>query len=168
MKIAKNTVVSLTYELKANDASGALVEKVDETEPFVFLFGNGSLLKEFEDNLAGLEPGKAFEFLITSENAYGGFSEEAVIDLPRSIFEEEGPADEILVVGNYLTLEDQHGNPLRGRIKAVGAENVTMDFNHPLAGQNLHFKGGVVDVREATASELEHGHAHGPGGHHHH
>ena len=168
MIIAPNTVVSLTYELKAGSPAGPLVEKVEEAEPFVFLLGGGQLLKDFEDNLMGLEPGKAFDFLIKSENAYGGYSSEAVIEIPKSVFEEDGPADEeLLREGNYLTLEDHNGNPLRGRVQKVEDDKVTMDFNHPLAGQDLHFKGGIVDVREATESELAHGHVHGAGGHHH-
>ena len=106
--------------------------------------------------------------MIKSENAYGGYSSEAVIEIPKSVFEEDGPADEeLLREGNYLTLEDHNGNPLRGRVQKVEDDKVTMDFNHPLAGQDLHFKGGIVDVREATESELAHGHVHGAGGHHH-
>ena len=168
MKIAKNSVVALTYELKAGPEQGSIVEKVDEAEPFVFMFGNGQLLKDFEDQLSGLEAGKSFEFTIKASNAYGEFTPEAIIELPKSIFEENGPAEEgLLVIGNFLTLEDQHGNPLRGRIQNINADIVTMDFNHPLAGQDLHFKGGVIEVREATESELAHGHVHGAGGHHH-
>ncbi|MDX2003517.1 MAG: FKBP-type peptidyl-prolyl cis-trans isomerase [Chitinophagales bacterium] len=168
MKIEKDTVVSLTYELKAGDAQGPVVEKVDESAPFVFLFGSGHLLKDFEDNLMGLEPGKSFEFTINSDNAYGAFSDDAVIDIPKNVFEVDGRIEDgLLNEGNYLTLEDQHGNPLRGKVTQVGNENVKMDFNHPLAGHDLHFKGGVVDVRKATETEIAHGHVHGPGGHHH-
>jgi FKBP-type peptidyl-prolyl cis-trans isomerase SlyD len=169
MKIDKDTVVSLSYELKAGDAQGPVVEKVEQSEPFVFLFGSGQLLKDFEDNLRGLEPGKAFEFTIKSGDAYGAFSDEAVIEIPKNIFEVDGRIEEgLLTEGNYLTLEDHQGNPLRGKVNSVNDTIVTMDFNHPLAGQDLHFKGGVVDVREATETELAHGHVHGPGGHHHH
>ena len=169
MKIEKDTVVSLTYELKAGDATGAVVEKVDESAPFLFLFGSGSLLKDFEDNLRGLEPGKAFEFTIKSDDAYGPFSDEAIIEIPKNIFEIDGRIEDgLLTEGNYLTLEDNQGNPLRGKVLSAADEIVKMDFNHPLAGQDLHFKGGVVDVREATETELAHGHVHGPDGHHHH
>jgi FKBP-type peptidyl-prolyl cis-trans isomerase SlyD len=168
MEIQNNTVVSITYDLKIGSAEGALVEKVDSSAPFVFLFGAGGLLPEFEENLHGLTAGKSFEFTIESDNAYGPVQEEAIIELPLSIFEVDGLVpDDLLVVGRYLTMQDHQGNPLRGKIEKVGAENVTMDFNHPLAGADLHFKGGVESIREATEEELAHGHVHGEGGHHH-
>lgn len=168
MKIAENTVVSLTYTLRVDDQEGQLVEQVTDAQPFVFLYGAGGLLQEFEDNLKDLEPGKAFEFRIESENAYGPFSEEAVVDLPISVFEIDGKVqDDLLQVGNYLTLRDHTGRPLRGKVEEVSAEQVKMDFNHPLAGQNLFFKGGVIEVREATEEEIAHGHVHGEGGVHH-
>ena len=168
MKIADKTVVSITYTLRIDDQEGTLVEQVTDAEPFTFLFGAGGLLQQFEDNLKDLEPGKAFEFNIDSENAYGPYSDEAVVDLPKSVFEIDGKVqDDLLQVGNYLTLRDHTGKPLRGKVEEVLPENVKMDFNHPLAGQDLHFKGGVLEVREATTEELEHGHAHGSGGHQH-
>jgi FKBP-type peptidyl-prolyl cis-trans isomerase SlyD len=64
-------------------------------------------------------------------------------------------------------MQDQDGNPMDGRVLEIGTETVKMDFNHPLAGEELHFKGEILEVREATAEELDHGHVHGPGGHHH-
>jgi FKBP-type peptidyl-prolyl cis-trans isomerase SlyD len=64
-------------------------------------------------------------------------------------------------------MQDQHGNPLEGLVLEIGEDTVKMDFNHPLAGKHLHFSGEVLDVREASAEETEHGHVHGPHGHHH-
>lgn len=168
MEIKNNTVVSITYDLKIGNAEGALVEKVEASAPFVFLFGAGGLLPEFEENLHGLTEGKAFEFSIESDNAYGPVQDEAIIELPINIFEVDGVIPEdLLVVGRYLTMQDHQGNPLRGRIEKIGLEQVTMDFNHPLAGADLHFKGGVLNVREASEEEIAHGHVHGEGGHHH-
>lgn len=168
MKIAENTVVSISYELKADNNEGLTIEQVDAGQPFVFLFGAGSVLKDFETNLAGLEVGHSFAFGIKSEDAYGNFSEEAIVELPLSVFEVDGVVQhDVLVVGNFLTLRDHTGQPLRGKVQEVTDEQVKMDFNHPLAGQNLFFKGDVVEVREATEEELAHGHVHGPGGHHH-
>lgn len=168
MKIDDNTVVSLSYTLKLDNAEGQLIEQVNDAEPFLFLFGAGGVLPDFETNLRGLEPGKAFEFTIESAKAYGPVSEEAVVQLPLSVFEVDGELQkDLLVEGNYLTLRDHTGQPLRGMVKTVTEEGVTMDFNHPLAGQNLHFSGGVVAVREASADELAHGHVHGEGGHQH-
>lgn len=168
MEIQNNTVVSITYDLKIGNAEGALVEKVEAFAPFVFLFGAGGLLPEFEENLSGLTEGKAFEFSIESDNAYGPVQDEAIIELPLNIFEVDGAIpDDLLVVGRYLTMQDHQGNPLRGKVEEVGTDKVKMDFNHPLAGADLHFKGGVVSIREASEEELAHGHVHGEGGHHH-
>lgn len=168
MEIQNNTVVSITYDLKIGNAEGALVEKVEASAPFVFLFGAGGLLPEFEENLSGLTAGKAFEFTIESDNAYGPVQDEAVIELPLNIFEVDGAVpDDLLVVGRYLTMQDHQGNPLRGKVEEVGTEKVKMDFNHPLAGADLYFKGGVENVREASEEEIAHGHVHGEGGHHH-
>ncbi len=168
MKIAENTVVSITYELKTDNDSGQLIEQVDAGQPFQFLFGAGSVLKDFETNLAGLEPGADFSFGIKSEDAYGSFSEEAIVELPLRVFEVDGVLQkDVLVIGNFLTLRDHTGQPLRGKVQEVTDAHVKMDFNNPLAGQNLFFKGAVVEVREATESELAHGHVHGPDGHHH-
>jgi FKBP-type peptidyl-prolyl cis-trans isomerase SlyD len=90
-----------------------------------------------------------------------------VVDLPLNIFEGPDVPADILSVGATLPMQDQDGNPMDGRVLEIGAETVKMDFNHPLAGEELHFKGEILEVREATAEELDHGHVHGPGGHHH-
>jgi FKBP-type peptidyl-prolyl cis-trans isomerase SlyD len=169
MKITPNTVVSLTYTLRIDHAEGDLVERVEAAEPFVFLFGTDSLLPDFEDNLLGKEAGNDFAFAITAENGYGIHTEEAIIEVPRSVFDTDNGQDaaEVLFAGNFLTLVDQDGNPMRGKVVEAGEEVVIMDFNHPLAGKGLHFTGEVLNVREASEEELAHGHVHGPGGHHH-
>lgn len=168
MKIDKNKVVSLLYELHVGNANGELVEKVDPAEPFVFIFGTGGLLPEFESNLLGKEAGDKFEFGIKSENAYGNIALEAIVDLPKSIFMVNGElATEMLQVGNMVPMRDQQGHPLHGKVLAVEIETVKMDFNHPMAGKDLFFTGEILEVRNATEEELCHGHVHGPGGHHH-
>lgn len=167
MKITENTVVSLTYTLNLDNAEGELIEKVETDQPFVFIFGSGQLLQDFESEINGLEPGSSFEFTLTSEQAYGPVQDEAVVTLPINIFELDGKVQhDLLTIGNYLTMRDHNGQPLRGKVMKVTDADVTMDFNHPLAGQTLHFRGDIVDTREATAEELDHGHVHGPGGHH--
>jgi FKBP-type peptidyl-prolyl cis-trans isomerase SlyD len=168
MKVSKNTVVTLTYTLTKNNAEGELIQKVDETRPFVHLFGAGTLLPAFEENLEGLEPGDEFSFDIVSEEAYGNPNDEAIIELDKKIFEIEGKIDDkMLAVGNTITMQDQQGNPLDGKVLAIKDETVIMDFNHPLAGENLHFSGKIIDVRVPSEEELSHGHAHGPEGHGH-
>ncbi len=168
MKVSKNTVVTLTYTLRKENADGDIIQKVDETRPFVHLFGAGTLLPAFEENLDGLEPGDDFAFGIIADEAYGNPNEEAIIELDKKIFEIDGKIDDgMLTIGNMITMQDQQGNPLDGKVVAVKDESVIMDFNHPLAGENLHFSGKIIDVREPSEDELSHGHAHGPEGHHH-
>ena len=73
----------------------------------------------------------------------------------------------MLKIGNVIPMQDQNGNPLRGTVKEIADTTVKMDFNHTLAGQELHFTGQIVDLREGTEEEISHGHVHGPGGHQH-
>ena len=168
MTIEKNKVVSLLYELRIGNATGELVEKVDPSEPFAFLFGSGGLLPEFESNLKGKKAGDTFTFGIKSENAYGNFSLEAIVDIPKSVFMVNGEiASDMLQVGKMIPMCDDQGHPLHGKVLAVDVDKVKMDFNHPMAGKDLHFTGEVLEVRSASSDELSHGHVHGPGGHHH-
>lgn len=161
MKIGENTVVSLTYELYLNDANGELVQKVDKDRPFVYLFGVGGLLPKFENNLTGKQATDTFEFDLKVDEAYGPIEQEAIVPLDKSIFEVEGKIDEdLLEIGKVIPMQNDQGQPLNGIIVEVTEDKVTMDFNHPLAGKDLFFKGEVVEVREATKEELEHGHAH--------
>jgi FKBP-type peptidyl-prolyl cis-trans isomerase SlyD len=168
MEIGNKKVVSLTYELRENDANGELIQKVEKDMPFVYLFGIGGLLPKFENSLAGLKTGNVFEFSLTPDEAYGNFDENAIISLPKSVFEVDGKIEEgLLTLGNQITMEDNHGNPMDGIVLEVTDKDVKMDFNHPLAGLDLHFSGEILEVREATDEELQHGHVHGAHGHHH-
>ena len=167
MNIGKETVVSITYKLHDGDKNGALVQEVDNKEPFVFLFGAEQVLPDFETHLLAKTIGDSFEFGIDSDKAYGAVDPNAIVNLPRNLFEADGKLGEIVKVGNFLPMKDQEGNPLQGLVKEITEEHVRMDFNHPMAGKNLFFYGEVIDVREATPEEIDHGHVHGPGGHHH-
>ncbi len=165
MKITKHTVPSVTYVLTVENQQ---VDSADETNPLVYIAGVGMMIPGFERELEGMSAGEEFEFELASEDAYGARNEDAVVPVPRDVFVVDGVFNEEVVrVGAMLPMQDQHGNPLQGMIVEIGNEAVTMDFNHPLAGKDLHFKGSVVDVREATEEEISHGHVHGPGGHHH-
>jgi len=170
MKIEKNKVVTLTYELRIMDENGeqSLIETANKEQPMVFIHGMSGLPDQFEDNLDGLNSGDNFDFKLDTEDGYGEYNEEAVVELPKNVFEVEGSVPEnMLEEGNYIPMTDSEGNQLQGRVVEVTADNVKMDFNHPLAGKELYFKGKVEQVREATQEELEHGHVHGEGGHHH-
>jgi FKBP-type peptidyl-prolyl cis-trans isomerase SlyD len=168
MIIDVNTVVSVNYKL-TNQTTGEFVEETNDENPLVFLYGVGSLLPEFEENLHGKKVGDTFEFSIHADAAYGPASDEHIVMIPREVFlNEAGQFDEEFIhLGAVVPMMDNEGNRMPGTVLAVEEEHVRMDFNHPLAGQDLHFSGNVIDVREASADEIAHGHAHGPGGHQH-
>ena len=126
------------------------------------------MIQGFENNLNGLAIGDTFEFNIGPAEAYGSVDKEAVIKLPIDIFKVDNVIDfEILKVGQVLPMSDNEGNMLRGKVMAYDDKEVTMDFNHPLAGKDLHFTGTVLNIRAATLDEIAHGHVHGDGGVHH-
>jgi FKBP-type peptidyl-prolyl cis-trans isomerase SlyD len=168
MKVADRKVVSMTYILRENNAKGEIIQQVKEDRPFVYLFGMGGLLPAFKENLLGLKKGETFDFVLEKENAYGIPSSDNILKLEKKVFEVDGKFDEEMIkVGEIIPMEDQEGNPLSGKVMEVGDDYVAVDFNHPLAGMDLFFEGKIIDIRDATPEELEHGHAHGPGGHQH-
>ena len=168
MVIEANKVVSVHYTLTEGTADGQLVESTNGREPLVFIYGVGMMIPDFERNLAGMKAGDKFAFGIPAANAYGEYDETALVEVPKSIFEDNGKIpDGLLEVGNMLPLQDQDGNRLNGMVAWVGLDKVKLDFNHPMAGVDLFFTGHVESLRDADPEELSHGHVHGPGGHHH-
>lgn len=168
MVIETNKVVSVHYTLTEGTAEGQLVESTNGGEPLVFIFGAGMMIPDFERNLAGMKVGDKFAFGIAAANAYGEYDANALVEVPKTIFEDNGKIpDGLLEVGNMLPLQDQDGNRLNGMVAWVGLDKVKLDFNHPMAGVDLFFTGHVEALRDAEAEELAHGHVHGPGGHHH-
>ncbi|HBH48749.1 MAG TPA: peptidylprolyl isomerase [Bacteroidales bacterium] len=164
MTISKNKVVSLVYQLRVDSKEGEVIESLTSDNPLSFLFGAGNLLPKFEQNIDGLKVGESFDFDLEAKDAYGEVNNEAIVDVPLSVFMADGVLDEKLVqVGNTIPMRDNAGNRLNGVVKAVTDSNVNMDFNHPLAGNHLFFSGEVTDVREATDEELSHGHVHAEG-----
>ncbi len=167
MQIDNHKVVAITYSLRLQDEDGDfdVVEVVDEQDPMYFIWGLSGLPEEFENNLLGLSAGDTFDFRIAPEKGYGEVDPGAIIDLPRSLFEEEGVnTDELLVLGNSIPMTNEEGDRLQGIVVDIRDESVTLNFNHPLAGREMDFSGKIVLVRNATATELEHGHVHGEGG----
>jgi FKBP-type peptidyl-prolyl cis-trans isomerase SlyD len=168
MIIEKNKAVFVHYTLTEGTAEGQLVETTENREPLAFIYGIGMMIPDFEKNLAGLKSGDQFAFGIKAADAYGEYDNGALVEVPRSIFEENGQVPEgLLEVGNVLPLMDKEGNHLEGMVAAVGLDTVKIDFNHPMAGVDLFFTGHVSQVRDADEAELSHGHIHGEGGHHH-
>lgn len=156
MKISANKLVTLTYDLNVGEEGELeLMEQATTDKPLEFIFGTNSMLEAFENNIEGLSEGEKFSFTLTPEQAYGEYDDSKVIDLPKNIFQIDGKVDEtMLYEGNTLPMMDTSGNRLMGSIVSISDDTVTMDFNHPLAGELMHFSGTVAAVREASAEEI--------------
>jgi FKBP-type peptidyl-prolyl cis-trans isomerase SlyD len=155
MEISRNKFVTLSYVLRLNGFEGEIVEETSEDKPLEFIFGTGRMLQMFEEKLDGLKAGEEFSFKLTADEAYGQVNEDAKVEIPKNIFEVNGQIDEELIkVGNMVPMQDAHGNRLNGIVLDITDEHVKMDFNHPLAGDDLYFSGAVKEVREATESEI--------------
>ncbi len=156
MRISANKYVAVIYDLNVGEGEEReLMEKATREVPLKFIYGTGMMIPAFEDALAGLESGDQFDFSLTPENAYGEYNEDHVLELPKNIFEIDGKFDsEMVKEGNTIPMMDADGHRMNGSVLEVKKDVVVMDFNHPLAGETLHFKGEVVDVHEPTAEEI--------------
>lgn len=160
MNITQNAVVLIHYTL-TNDAGETLDSSVGG-EPLAYLHGNGNLIPGLEQALEGKQAGDKLSVKIAPADGYGEFDQSLVQRIPKRSF--KGIPN--LSVGMQLQAHSEHGPRVITVTQIVG-DMVTVDGNHPLAGQNLNFEVEVTEVRAATEEELEHGHVHGPGGHHH-
>ena len=169
MIVQEKHVVTLTYDLHTDN--GDLVDQATQETPFAFIHGIGATLPAFDQALSGKNAGDTFKFSIDSASGYGEYDAQKVQELDLEIFKEA--PDGALAIGNTIPLQyNDPSNPagpqtIYGTVSELKEKVVVMDFNHPLAGQNLNFSGTILEVREATATELDHGHVHGPGGHQH-
>ena len=154
MKISANKFVSLTFDLHVGEGDEReLMDQATSENPMSFIYGTGMMLETFEDNLAKLEPGDTFSFTLTPEEGYGEADEYQ--ELPKEIFEVEGKFDaELVVEGAVLPMMDKQGNRFQGIVMEIKDDVVVIDFNHPLAGETLHFSGTILDVHEPTAGEI--------------
>jgi FKBP-type peptidyl-prolyl cis-trans isomerase SlyD len=160
MLIAENCVVSIFYEL-TNDA-GEVLDASGEGEPLTYLQGAQNIIPGLENQLTGKTTGDRLKVTVQPEDGYGSHSPNLVQEVPRNAF----PEPDALEVGMRFNAQSENGT-MSVVITAVSADTVTVDANHPLAGQVLHFAVTIADVRAASAEELAHGHVHGPHGHHH-
>lgn len=148
------------YTLK--DEQGETIDSSQGHEPLAYIQGIGNIIPGLEDALEGKTKGDKLEVTIAPEDGYGERQENMVQKVAKSGFQ----GDEELVVGMQVQVETKNG-PAIAMVSEIEGEDVTLDLNHPLAGVTLNFDVEVMDVREATDEELDHGHVHGPGGHHH-
>jgi len=156
MKISTNKFVSVSYDLHVGEGDEReLMERATIERPLQFIFGTDSMLPAFEEALNGLDTGETFQFTLTPENAYGEYNEENLVELPKNLFEVEGKFDhEYVKEGNTIPMMDSNGRRLMGSVHEVHDKVVVMDFNHPLAGETLHFNGKILDVHEPTAEDI--------------
>jgi FKBP-type peptidyl-prolyl cis-trans isomerase SlyD len=156
MQVTKDTVVSIHYTL--SDSEGKVLDSSSGRDPMNYLHGHGNLIKGMEEGLEGKNKGDQFDLKVSPEKGYGAKNPEMVQQVPRSAF-----GDQVIEKG----MQFQTNNGQIVTITEVGMNDVKVDGNHPLAGMELNFKVEVMEVRSATADEVEHGHVHGPDGHHH-
>ncbi len=156
MKIAQDKVVSIEYILKVE---GKVEDQSEPGDPLVYLHGHNNIIPGLEDQLGGHEVGDKLNVTVSPEDGYGERDDENVQVLPRADFD-----DDIEVGASYFAQSDDGSvNPFT--VVSVSGDDVTVDFNPPLAGKTLNFEATVLEVRDATAEELEHGHPHGEGMH---
>ncbi len=160
LTVAKDTVVTMDYTLSLDD--GAMFETTRGGMPLRFLAGHGQLLPALEDALMGMGAGDQASLTLAPEDGYGAYDEDAFEAVPIDAF----PSTDELLPGTPVGVHDSSGETYEAYVTEIRDDEVLLDFNHPLAGETLHFQVQVVDVRPATAEELEHGHVHGDGHHH--
>ena len=160
MQITKNSVVSFHYRLFEEEQ--LLESTADRPDGVLYLHGHGSILAALEAEMEGRQSGDSFEVTLPPERAYGMRRQDSVERVPRKYVLSRGqpkPGDVVQVNTN--------SGPREVVVLKVGRFNLDVDLNHPLAGRTLRFEVEIGDIRQATEEELAHGHAHGPGGHHH-
>jgi len=157
-----NQVVTINYTLK--DSEGEIIDSTSEGNSFSFLSGTEQILPKLEEAIGGMLIGSKKIVALAAADAYGEYFDDAVQVLQRSEF----PKDMEIKEGMELVTSAPDGSQMPFVITKITDEQVTVDFNHPLAGEDLSFDVELLDLRDATAEELSHGHAHGAHGHHHH
>ncbi len=155
-KVQNDLVVSMEYTLHVD---GKVLDSSAGQEPLEFLAGASNIITGLEREMMGMKIGDSKDVVVSPEDGYGEMDEEAYMDVPRTEFPEDMP----IRPGVEMEMSDDDGNPMYARIDSVEDDTVTLNFNHPLAGKELHFSVKVVGLRAATEEELEHGHAHSAG-----
>jgi len=160
MQIAKDLVASIEYTL--TDDTGNVIDSSVGGEPLAYLHGAGNIIPGLEDALEGKKVGDSFTVSIAPADGYGEKNEGLMQVVPKEMFQ----GVDSIEAGMQFHAQTDHGMQVI-TVAAVDGDNITVDGNHPLAGQTLNFDVKVIEVRAASAEELDHGHVHGAGGHHH-
>ena len=159
LKVQNGQVVSMEYILRVD---GDILDSSEGGHPLQFVAGVGNIIPGLEKEMLGMALGDSKDVVVAPAEGYGELSDEAFMEVPRDQFPKEIPME----IGTELQVQDPSGAPRYARIESVDEKTARLNFNHPLAGKELHFNVKVVDLREATKEELEHGHAHQDGHHH--
>ncbi|GGL04415.1 FKBP-type peptidyl-prolyl cis-trans isomerase [Deinococcus radiotolerans] len=158
MNITQDKVVELDYKLTVN---GEIIDQSEPGEPLVYLQGHSNIIPGLERALEGKAVGDELQVTVQPEDGYGERDEENVEELSREDFEDD------VEIGATYYAQAEDGSVIPFTVMSVDGDTVKVDFNPPLAGMVLNFDVKVLDVRDATAEELDHGHAHTEGDHHH-
>jgi len=159
--IADGLVVTIHYRLTLDD--GSIADESFGGDPLAYLHGAQNIVPGLESQLLGKKVGDACEVTVAPADGYGEYDPAAEQTVPKTAF----PADMQLAPGMSFQTRGQNGRSMPVWIRSLKGDDVIVTQNHPMAGQRLHFKVEVLDVRRATNEEKKHGHVHGPGGHHH-
>ncbi len=152
MKVENNKMVAVDYKLTVE---GEVADQSQAGAPLQFVCGTGMLLPKFEEAILGKEVGDSVAFTLEPQDGYGEVNPDAIVELPKSIFEVEGEIPEdLLFEGNRIPMADAQGNRMVGLVTALSEEGVTMDFNHPMAGATLNFEVTVAMVRDVTPEDM--------------
>ena len=146
MKIEKNSRVKLAYILRYDDAKGDIIESVSAENPLEIVVGNEDLLETFEEKIMGLKAGNSFEFALSPEQAYGNYDEEGIVGVPKAELMEDVEGIEISE-GEIVPVVTDDGEEMEAVVLEIENDIVTLDFNHPLAGETLHFSGTIVEIK---------------------
>ncbi len=156
MAIQQDSFVACSYDLYAGEGTEKmLIEQATLEAPLQYIQGGGLMLPAFEENLQGLSAGDSFDFILSAQNAYGEYNKDYVVTLEKTIFTgDDGKFDsERVVEGRTIPMLDSEGNRLMGLVQEITETHVTVDFNHPMAGEDLHFVGKVLTEHPATDEE---------------
>jgi FKBP-type peptidyl-prolyl cis-trans isomerase SlyD len=159
--VSDGMVVTVDYTVRLDD--GQVADTTQGAVPLRFLVGEGQVLPGFEDSIVGMIAGEEKSFELAPEDAYGEFDEEAFEEVPIDAF----PTSQTLEEGMSVGVTDSEGDTYEALVHEVRSDAVVLNYNHPMAGERLHFTVKVLDIRAATPSELEHGHAHSADEHPH-
>ncbi len=165
--VENQKVVTVTYDLLVTNENGTeeLMEKATVERPLIYCHGENQMLPMFEAQLAGKNEGDSFDFVIPHDLAYGEYDEQGVLELDKKLFyngDNEFDSQRVFV-GNIVPMNTTDGQIINAQIVDIQEDKVTIDLNHPLAGEDLHFVGKIIAVRDATPEELEALHRHGCG-----